>query len=290
MSFQRRLSTGEFVILAEMHTPKGVDCTDMLANARRIKGRVDAITIPDMDNGVMKMSALAGGVLIQQQGIEAIIHVYCRDRNRMALQGDLLAAHALGIHNLVVVQGEEMSSGDHCAAKTVEDIDAIGLLEAVKSLQAGRDMAGLELKGAPDFIIGCGMARCADDAAFEAELESLRKKVEAGAKFIVTPPVYNLEFSTPVIKKVAALGVPVIASVFLIKSVGVARYIATNEPGAHISEDMIKRIRKAQDREMECVRIAGEIIAGLKGVAQGVQRVTLGWEHRLPAILDHAKL
>jgi methylenetetrahydrofolate reductase (NADPH) len=99
MSFQKRLASGEFVVLAEMNTPKGVDISQLITNARRIKGRVDAVSVPDMDNGVMRMSALAGGVLMQQQGIEAIIHTYCRDRNRMALQGDLLAAHVLGIQN-----------------------------------------------------------------------------------------------------------------------------------------------------------------------------------------------
>lgn len=290
MSFQRRLSSGEFVILAEMHTPKGVDCTDLVTNARRIKGRVDAITIPDMDNGVMKLSALAGGVLIQQQGIEAIIHVYCRDRNRMALQGDVLAAHALGIHNLIVVHGEDMACGDHRDARPVNDLDEVGLLGAIRGLQEGRDLAGLELKGTPSFVMGCSMARCADDAALDEEIESLHKKVEAGAGFVVTPPVYNLDRFASVVNKIKGLDVPIIASVFLIKSVGVARYIATNEPGSHISEEMISRIRKAPDREMECARIAGEIIRGLKELTQGVQIVTMGWEHRLPVILDYANL
>ena len=113
MSIQKRLQNGEFVVLAEMNTPKGVDISRFMTDARRIKGRVDAIVVPDMDNGVMRMSALAGGALIQQQGIESIITVYGRDRNRMALQGDLLAAHVLGIQNLIVVRGEDMANSDH---------------------------------------------------------------------------------------------------------------------------------------------------------------------------------
>ncbi len=137
MSFQKRLLSGEFVILAEMNTPKGVDTTDLIRNARRIKGRVDAIIVPDMDNGIMRMSALAGGVLMNQQGIEAIIHVYCRDRNRMALQGDLLAAHALGIENLIVVPSEDILNGDHRDAKPINDLDEVGLLNAIHSLEQG---------------------------------------------------------------------------------------------------------------------------------------------------------
>jgi methylenetetrahydrofolate reductase (NADPH) len=127
MSLKKKLSAGEFVVMAEMHTPKGVDISEIVTNARRLKGRVDAVVIPDMDNGIMHMSALAGGVLMKQQGLEAMIHVYGRDRNRMALQGDLLAAHVLGISNLLVVRGEEMINGDHRDARIVDDLDEVGI-------------------------------------------------------------------------------------------------------------------------------------------------------------------
>jgi len=165
MSFQKRLQAHEFVVLAEMHTPKGVNISRLMTDARRIKGRIDAVVIPDMDNGIMRMSAIAGGVLMQQQGVEAIIHTYCRDRNRMALQGDILAAHVLGIQNLIVAHSEEMSQGDHSDAKTVADLDEIGLLGAIRQLQAGRDMAGFDLDGIPGFTVGCTMAPCADAAS-----------------------------------------------------------------------------------------------------------------------------
>lgn len=290
MSFQKRLSSGEFVVLAEMNTPKGVDISQFVADARRIKGRVDAVVVPDMDNGVMRMSALAGGVLMHQQGIEAVIHVYCRDRNRMALQGDLLAAYALGIQNVVVVCSEAMANADHHDAKPVNDLGELELLGAIRTLEAGADLAGIELNGAPSFTTGCTMAPCRDDKALEQELELTRKKVEAGAEFVVTPPVFNLDRFVSFVDKTKGLGVPIIPTVFLVKSVGVARYIATNEPGAGMTEEIIQRIRKASDREMECVRIAGETISTIKGSAQGVRVVTLGWEHRLPAILDQAKL
>ena len=288
MSFQKRLTSGEFVVLAEMNTPKGVDISELVTNVRRIKGRVDAVIVPDMDNGIMRMSALAGGVLMHQQGVESIIHVYCRDRNRMALQGDILAAHVLGIQNLVVAHSEEMAKGDHRDAKPVNDLDELELLGAIQSLQKGVDIAGFELSGSPFFTVGCSIAPFADDAALEKELSFAGEKIKAGAQFVITPPVFNLDHFTSSMEKIKKLGVPVISTVFLIKSVGIARYIANYEPGAHISEDMIKRIRKAPDTEMECLRIAGETVASLKEFSQGVQIVTLGWEYRLPVILDYA--
>jgi 5,10-methylenetetrahydrofolate reductase len=288
MSFQKRLSSGEFVVMAEMNTPKGVDTSQLVAHARRLKGRVDAVTVPDMDNGIMRMSALAGGVLFNQQGIESIIHVYCRDRNRMALQGDVLAAYGLGIRNLMVVASEDMANCDHQDAKIVNDLDDLGLVGAICSLQQGSDLAGIELNGAPSFTVGCTLAPCADEAALDRELEGVRQKVKAGAGFVVTPAVYDLSLFKSFLDRAGGLGVPVIATVNLLKSVGSARYIANTEPASGLSEDLIRRIRKASDREAECLRVAGETVAGLKEVAQGVRLVTLGWEHRLPTILDYA--
>lgn len=290
MSFQKRLASGEFVVLAEMNTPKGVDISQLITNARRIKGRVDAVTVPDMDNGVMRMSALAGGVLMQQQGIEAIIHTYCRDRNRMALQGDLLAAHVLGIQNLIVVHSEAMENGDHREAKPVDDLDEVGLLKAVQTLQDGKDLAGFDLEGAPGFTCGCTAASFANDAEMAASVGAVKEKVAAGAQFIVTPPVFDAAKCEPFLSELKSLGVPVIATIFLLKSVGIARYIALNEPGAGVTEAMIGRIRKASDRENECLRIAGETIVALKEKVAGVKIETLGWEHRLASILDYGEI
>ena len=288
MSFQKRLQAGEFVVLAEMHTPKGVNISRMVTDARRIKGRVDAVVVPDMDNGIMRMSALAGGVLMQQQGVEAIIHTYCRDRNRMALQGDILAAHVLGIQNLVVAHSEEMSQGDHGDARIVNDLDEIGLLGAIRQLQEGKDLAGFDLDGIPTFTVGCTIAPCADDDEMAVELEAAGRKVAAGAAFVITPPVFDLDRFTAFLPKVEKLGVPVIPTVFLLKSLAIAQYIANSEPGAHISGDLIRRIRKSPDREQEGIQIAGETVAALKKKAAGVMIQTLGWEHKLPAILDIA--
>ena len=290
MGIQKRLSAGEFVVIAEMNTPKGVDISRFVTAAQRIRGRVDAVSVPGMENGVMRMSALAGGALMQQQGLEALIHVYTRDRNRLALQGDLLAAHVLGLQNLVVVNSEEMDQGDHRDAKPVNDVDELELTRAIASLQAGKDMAGFDLDGAPQFFAGCALGRFTDDAGLDREVKAAAARVDAGAKFVIAPAVFDADKAAPMLDKLAELKVPVIPTVFLVKSVAVARYISTNEPQAGITEALIKRIRKAADREQECLKIAGETVAALKERTQGVLIQTLGWEHRLPAVLDAAGL
>jgi methylenetetrahydrofolate reductase (NADPH) len=288
MSFQKRLAAGEFVVLSEMDTPKGVDISELITNARRIKSRVDAVTVPDMDNGVMRMSAIGGAVLMQKEGIEAVMHVCGRDRNRMALQGDLLAAHVLGVENFLVVRGETMVNSDHRDAKPVDDLDEVSLLGAIRSLREGVDLAGFELKGIPRFFVGATISSCPDEKAMEAELMLAQRKIEAGAGFLVVPAVFDLSHFERFLSPFKTLGVAILASVFLLKSVGIARYISINEPGAHISEDLIRRIRKSPDRDMECLRIAAETIDALKGMVQGVKIETVGWEHRLPVILDMA--
>jgi len=290
MSLQKRLSANEFVVLAEMHTPKGVNISRLVNDARRIKGRIDAIVVPDMDNGIMRMSAIAGAVLMQQQGIEAIIHLYCRDRNRMALQGDILAAHVLGIHNLLVTHSEDISESDHRDAKPVFDLDEIELTQAISELKQGKDLGGFELDGAPDFTTGCTIAPYVDENELADEIEAARKKIAAGACFIITPPVFDLEQFGIFMAKAKELSVPVIPTVFLIKSLAIANYIANSEPSANISDDLIRRIRKSSDRELEGIKIAGETLSGLKEMSQGVMLQTLGWEHKLPEILDKAGL
>lgn len=290
MSFQKKLASGEFVLFAEFHTPKGVDISELVTNAQKVKDRVDGVFIPDMDSGVMRMSALAGGALMRQQGIDPIIHIYGRDRNRMALQGDLLAAHVLGIRGVLTVKGVDIPYGDHVGARAVDDLDEIEILKTIQSLKKGTDMAGFQLSGAPQFTVGCMFGPNMEGKALDEELARTEAKIAAGAQFLITPPVFDLDRFKTFMDKAAGLGVPIIPTVFLLKTVGVARYMAAYEPGVFISEDLIKRIRKAPDRESECLLIAGETVKALKGLSQGVRLVTLGWENRIPAVLDNAGL
>jgi 5,10-methylenetetrahydrofolate reductase len=289
MRFQERLQSDGFLVIAEMNTPKGVDISRFITDARHIKGRVDAVVVPDMDNGVMRMSALAGGVLVKQEGIEPLIHCYGRDRNRLALQGDLLAAHVLGVRNIIVVVGEDMSQSDHQDALPVNDLNESALLGAVGTLQKGRDLAGFDLEGAPEFTVGCRLSSWPEDeAALEEEIGLMRQKVAEGARYFITPPVFNTDRLANFVKAATSLEVPIFASVFLIKSVAVARYIATHEPNAGISEDLIRRMRKSADRELEGIKIAAELVSRLSELTRGVLIQTMGWEYRLPMILDLA--
>lgn len=290
MSFQKKVAAGEFVVLAEMHTPKGINVSRLVEDGRRIKDLVDGIVVPDMDNGIVRMSALAAGVLMRQEGIETIIHMYCRDKNRLALQGDALAAYVLGIPNILVVHSDDMSQSDHREAATVNDISEIELLEAITSLSAGKDMEGFDLDGVPNFTAGCTIAPFENDSELDRELDSARQKIGAGASFIISPPVFDIQSFESFYDKAKTLGKPVIPTVFLIKSLAIAQYIANSEPGANISEDLIRRIRKSPDRELEGVKIAGETIAELKKIAQGVKVQTLGWEYKLPEIFAAAGL
>jgi len=206
----------------------------------------------------------------------------------MALQGDALAAHVLGSHNIIVADSEDMSQSDHSDAKPVDDLDESQLITALKSLEKGKDMSGFELDGSPDFTIGCTIPAFADAAAGEKALVTTKKRIESGASFVITPPIFDVEDSSAFLTKVSELGVPVISTVFLIKSLAIAQYIANSEPEANISDDLIRRIRKSSNREQEGILIAGETIAALKEKSAGVLIQTLGWEHKIPEILDAA--
>lgn len=290
MSFRKRLAAKEFAVLAEMHTPKGVNISRLVNDARRLKGRVDAVVVPDMDNGIMRMSGLAGGVLLQQQGVETIMHMYCRDRNRMALQGDALAAHVLGIQNIIVANSADMSESDHSDAAPVNDLNETELTKALVGLQNGKDLSGFDLDGAPDFTIGCALAPFASEAELETAIAAAREQIAGGASYVITPPIYNMDTCAPALEKIKELGVPVIATVFLLKSLAIAQYIANSDPGSGLSDELISRIRKSSDREQEGIKIAGETVLALKKQTQGVLIQTLGWEHKLPEILDVANL
>jgi len=290
MRLQRKLASGEFVILAEMEPPKGTDVTAMVANATNVKRRVDAFVIPEMSNAVMKMSSLGGALLLQTRGLETVFQCCCRDRNRLALQGDLLAAHALGVPNIMAVTGEEITYGDHHQARAVNDLSLLELLGAIQTLRTGRDLAGVDLQGAPDFLVGSTVKIPTSDAALLDELAEMDKKIAAGASFFVTPPVYEADTLTRFVGHLKGRKATLIPTVLLLKSVGMARYINRHlEP--KIPEDFITRIQKAPDRVRECVQIAAEIIAALKAKGfSGVNISTIGWEDKLPAILTAAGL
>jgi 5,10-methylenetetrahydrofolate reductase len=288
MQLQGKLTSGEFAILAEMEPPKGADVVAMIANAWAVKGKVDAFVIPEMSNAVMKMSSLGGALLLQSRGLETVLQACCRDRNRLALQGDLLAAQALGVPNVMAVAGEEITHGDHHKARAVYDIDLLELLGAIQTLQTGRDMAGVDLQGAPSFFVGSTMKVTPRGEAWDKELAELDEKMAAGAGFFVTQPIFDPGALAKLQDSLKERRAAVIPTVLLLKSVGMARYI-NRFMDMKVSEDFINRIQKAPDRVRECVAIAGELVAAFKAQGcPGVNISTIGWEDRLPAILAAA--
>jgi len=286
MSLKSKLDAGKFAILVEMEPPKGADASGMIKKAAKVKGAVDAFIVPEMSNAVMRMSALGGSMILQNKGMETVMQVNCRDRNRIALQADLLAAHACGIKNIMAVTGEDPSFGDHHETKAVYDINLIEMLRAVQSLQKGRDMVGIELSGATDFTTGSTVNACASGEILDREIEEMNEKIEAGVRFFITPPVFETDLLIPFMERVTQKDVKIIPTVLLLKSIGMARYMARNVAHVHISDDLITRLRKAGDTVRECILIASETVKKLKQKGfSGVQISTIGWEDKLPEIL-----
>jgi 5,10-methylenetetrahydrofolate reductase len=287
MQLKRKFEKGEFAILAEIEPPKGVEISTMVTNATRVKGDVDAFVVPEMSNAVMRMSALGGAMILQGKGMETVVQFNCRDRNRIALQADLLATYACGITNVMAVKGEDPSFGDHHQARPVYDIDLIDLLQVVSGLQKGKDMAGIELSGSPEFLVGSTVDAGAKGKSPELVVEEMNKKIEVGTQFFVTPPIFDLSAFQPFIKRVDLKQAKIIPTVLLLKSLGMARYMARNVDHIYIPDDLIKRIQKSPEKVRECVLIAAEMVTALKAEGfSGVLLSTIGWEHKLPKILD----
>jgi methylenetetrahydrofolate reductase (NADPH) len=291
MLLKEKIKSGEFTVLAEFETPKGADFTPLLKHAEQVKGRLDALVIPEMANAVMKASSLGGCAYFQKQGIETVMQVCCRDRNRLALQADLLAAGALEIGNIMALSGEDIRFGDHPQAREVHDLNLLELLETIQKLQQGKDLAGIELRGAPQFCIGSTIDSGATGGLLEIELENLLKMIDYGVEYVVTKPVFDVRRFQEFVKRVDTSRVAVIPTILLLKSAGMARYIERNIKGISIPSEMIRGIQKAPDKVQECIRIAGEIIARLKEMGiPGVFISTVGWEDKLPRLMGEAKL
>jgi len=287
MHLQNKLEAGEFVILAEMEPPKGADVSELVARAVSVKGKVDAFVVPEMSSAVMRLSSLGGSLLLQNKGLETVMQLCCRDRNRLALQGDLLAAAALGVPSVMAVAGEEITHGDHHRARAVNDLELLELLQAIQTLQAGRDLAGIELSGAPQFLVGSTVKINLSGSALELELAELDKKIAAGARFFLTPPVFDVQVLEKFLKQVEGRPAQFIPTVLLLKSVGMARYLERHMEQVSLPAELIRRIQNAPERVRECVQIAGELVAAFKRrELSGVNLATIGWEDKLPAILS----
>jgi 5,10-methylenetetrahydrofolate reductase len=290
MSLKERLGSGKFVVVAELQPPKGNRLTDLLEQADRLRGRVDVIHIPDLQNAIMRLGSLSVCTLLKARGTETIFTLSCGDRNRLALQSDLLNASALGLENILILQGDSPSTGDHYEAKPVFDLDVLGLLGAAKRLQEGYDLAGNELQGKPQFCVGSQIRLRATGQDMDLEVIEMEKKIGIGVDFFVTSSVYDAGLFETFMKKAAPLKVPIVAAVTLLKSVGMARYVNKHVEGASIPETAIDKLMKAPDKQEASIEIAKEMIRRLKPLCRGIQIIPIGWEQLIPAVLERAGL
>ena len=278
---------GKFLLLAEIEPPKGSNASGMIKAANSVKGKVDAFVIPEMNSAVMRMSSLGGASVLNFQGLPCIMQICCRDRNRLALQADLLAANACGVSTILAVNGEEVKQGDHPQSQEVYDLNITSLLQTVQTLQSGRDLAGIQLSGSPDFLVGSRLNTTVEQDTLQIESREFELKSESGAEFFITPSVFDVEELDKAINRAGVDRNKIIPSVLLLKSGGMARYIEQKLSDVYIPSEVISRIRKAPDKEKEGVTIASEMIQELRSAGYaGANIVTLGWEDKLPYILS----
>ncbi|MFO7955740.1 MAG: methylenetetrahydrofolate reductase [Candidatus Brocadiia bacterium] len=290
-NFSEALQRGEFVVTGEIGPPKGTNIEPCLEDAEHLRGKVAAINVTDIQSAVMRFGGLATCKMLVDRGLEPIFQMVCRDRNRLALQSDLLSAYAFGIRNVLCLTGDHNVLGDHPESKPVFDLEAVGLLQCVGSLCEGKDMAGNELDGAPEFFPGAVVTPAADPV--EPQILRMEKKIEAGAQFFQTQAVYDVDQFTDFMGQVADFGVPVLAGIVLLKSAGMARFMNKNVSGVDVPDHLIKRLsadKKKTKSGETAVDIAVETIEGLKDVCQGVHIMPLGWDHLVPEIIERAGL
>lgn len=290
MSLREAIDSGKFIVTSEIGPPKGIDVEEILKDAELIKGRVDGINVTDLQSSVMKLGSLAMCHLLKERGHDPVFQLTCRDRNRLALQSDLLSAATLGIENVLVITGDHPSLGDHPQAKSVFDIDSIQLLEAIKGLQQGHDMAGNKLESVPKFCVGAAVNPGADP--LEPQIIKMEKKIEAGAVFFQTQAVYDVKLFSKFMDGIKHLRAIVLAGIVLLKSAGMARYMNENVAGVHVPDELIKEMEEVskEDRPKKSIEIAARLINELKGLCQGVHIMPIGWEKRVPLVLDAAGL
>jgi 5,10-methylenetetrahydrofolate reductase len=293
MSLQSKLESGQFAISCEFGPIKGTDIHEIKENIEVLKGKVDAANVTDQQSSVMRLSGLVTAALCVQGGLDPIFQMTCRDRNRIALQSDLLGAWVMGIKNVLALTGDLPSLGDHPDAKGVFDLDSVTLLHAITRLNEGFDLSDNELKGKPAFFAGAVVKVDSNtDASAELQFYKFQKKIAAGAKFFQTQAVYDAGTFGKFMKKVEKFKVPVMAGIIPLKNAGMAKFMNANVAGVHVPDDLIQKMSAAakEDREKTGVQIAAELIKQMKPMCQGVHIMAIGWEKKVPEIMALAGL
>ncbi len=289
MTLKEKLQAGKFVVTVELGPPKGIETNLVLEDAELIRNRVDGINVTDLQSSVMRLGSLAVCVILKQKGFEPIYQLTCRDRNRLALQSDLLSAAALGLENLLVLTGDYTTLGDHPEAKPVFDLDSVQLLQVVKQLEAGYDMKGNKLEGrAPQFCKGAVVNPNCEP--IDPQIMKMEKKIEAGAEFFQTQAVYDIKTFENFVAKTRHLKVPVMAGIILLKSAAMARFMNRNVAGICVPDNVIREMEEAKDKSSKSIEIASRLIKELRPMCQGIHIMPIGWNKKVIQVLDASGL
>jgi len=290
MKLSTLFADGKFAVTGEIGPPKGVDASEVLHGAAAMAGHVDAVNVTDNQSAVMRQGSLGVCHMLKEQGIEPVFQLVCRDRNRIALQSDLLSAGALGIENVLLLTGDHTVLGDHQEAKTVFDLDSVQLLAAATGLNEGHDLAGHQLDSPTDLCLGAVVNPGSDD--LELQLLKMEKKTDAGARFFQTQAVYDPEVFKRFMDRAAGIGLPVMVGIVPLKSAGMANYMNANVAGVNVPDAMVQRISEApkEDRKRVSVEMSVELITAVKDMCQGVHIMPLGWDDLVPRIVSEAGL
>jgi 5,10-methylenetetrahydrofolate reductase len=290
--FRDALNSGKFVITSEVAPPKGTNIDKMLHHIELLKDKVDAINVTDHQSSVMRFPSIGGCLAIKEQGGEPILQMTCRDRNRLALQAELLLAHTRGINNVLCLTGDAIPIGDHKEAKGVFDFDSVQLLRAIRAMESGQDVGGNSLDGPVEFCAGAIVTPEAQP--IEPQLIKFEKKVEAGAEFFQTQAIYDLENFSQFMHYARQFPVKILAGIVLLSSARMAKYMNENVPGIFVPEELIDELANVPKEDMlaKGIEIAGRMIASLKkdAICDGVHIMAISKEEVVPDILAAAGL
>jgi len=290
--FKEALNSGEFVVTSEIGPPKGTNIEKMYHHIDLLKDKVVAMNVTDHQSSVMRFPSIGGCLAIKERGGEPILQMTCRDRNRLALQAELLFAYTRGIRNVLCLTGDAVPVGDHKEAKGVFDLDSVQLLRAIRQLESGKDLGGNDLDGAVEFCAGAIVTPEADP--IEPQLLKFEKKVEAGAEFFQTQAIYDLDNFAKFMKYARKFPVKILAGIVLLTSARMAKYMTENVPGIFVPQNLVDELAAAPKGEAlnKGIEISGRMIAALKkdSICDGVHVMAIGREELVPDILAAAGL
>jgi methylenetetrahydrofolate reductase (NADPH) len=290
--FKKALESGKFVVTSEVAPPKGTNLEKFEHHIELLKDKVDAMNVTDHQSSVMRYPSLGGCLKVKELGGEVILQMTCRDRNRLALQADLLFASAMGIQNVLCLTGDSVILGDHKQAKSVFDLDSTQLLETIRILESGKDLGGNDLDGAVSFCAGAIVTPEADP--LEPQLIKFEKKIEAGAEFIQTQAVYDLDKFKKFMDYARQFKVEILAGIILLTSAPMARFMNKNIAGVFVPQDLIDEIASAPKGQAlnKGIEIAGRMIKRIheEKICDGVHIMAIGKEETVPDIMQAAGL